>query len=327
MLLKNQSNKRNLLKYLLLIPVIGMLFWGIACENKESNSLSDNDENWGEDVVKSLMNNQKGKEIVAYMSGERKGQTYFTNVKSKKAYTNPEKMPAFKGPGEFHEYLNKEIQYPEEAKVNNISGIVYAYFEIDRKGKVQNARIIDGIEEAFDKEVLEAVKNMPDWEPAYFMGDPLVMQLVVPVSFAQISNESDAKKFTQRVGIPTDLDNDKAPNSDEKQKVFVVVEQQPRYPGGEKARKQYLAENIKYPEKAQEKGIEGTVYVSFIVEKDGSITNVRVLKGIGGGCNKEAISVVKDMPKWEPGKQRGEPVRVKFQMPLRFSLPDDSEEQ
>jgi len=71
---------------------------------------------------------------------------------------------------------------------------------------------------------------------------------------------------------------------------------------------------------ARESGIEGTVYVTFVVEKDGSITDVRVLRGIGGGCDKEAIRVVKEMPKWDPGKQRGKPVRVQFNMPIRFTL-------
>lgn len=104
------------------------------------------------------------------------------------------------------------------------------------------------------------------------------------------------------------------------EKIFVVVENQPQFPGGEKARMRYLRNNIEYPQLARESGIEGTVYVTFVVEKDGSITDVRVLRGIGGGCDKEAIRVVKEMPKWEPGKQRGKPVRVQFNMPIRFTL-------
>lgn len=106
----------------------------------------------------------------------------------------------------------------------------------------------------------------------------------------------------------------------EEEKVFVVVEDQPEFPGGEQARKQYLSENIEYPQLARESGIEGTVYVTFVVEKDGSISDVRVLRGIGGGCDEEAIRVVKEMPKWEPGKQRGKEVRVQFNMPIRFTL-------
>lgn len=104
------------------------------------------------------------------------------------------------------------------------------------------------------------------------------------------------------------------------EKIFVVVEEQPSFPGGESARMKYLRNNIEYPQLARESGIEGTVYVTFVVEKDGAISDVRILRGIGGGCDKEAIRVVTEMPKWKPGKQRGKSVRVQFNMPIRFTL-------
>ncbi|MBN2172846.1 MAG: energy transducer TonB [Bacteroidales bacterium] len=102
--------------------------------------------------------------------------------------------------------------------------------------------------------------------------------------------------------------------------VFVVVEAMPYFPGGEEARIRYLNDNIKYPVMAREAGIEGTVYVTFVVEKDGSISKVKVLRGIGGGCDEEAMRVVEEMPKWNPGRQRNIPVRVQFNMPIRFIL-------
>ena len=103
----------------------------------------------------------------------------------------------------------------------------------------------------------------------------------------------------------------------------MVVEEQPQFPGGEQARMQYLADNISYPQKAREEGIQGTVYVTFVVEKDGSIADVRILRGIGGGCDEEAMEVVENMPDWKPGKQDGEPVRTQFNMPIRFTLNSD----
>ena len=102
--------------------------------------------------------------------------------------------------------------------------------------------------------------------------------------------------------------------------IFTVVEEQPSYPGGEEARLKFLQENIKYPEEAKELGIQGKVFVTFVVEPDGSVSNVKVLRGIGGGCDEEAIRVVKSMPKWVPGKQRGVPVRVQFNLPIKFTL-------
>jgi protein TonB len=104
------------------------------------------------------------------------------------------------------------------------------------------------------------------------------------------------------------------------EEIFTVVEEQPQYPGGEEARMKYLQENIKYPEEAKELGIQGRVFVTFVVEVDGSITDVRVLRGIGGGCDQEAIRVVQNFPKWVPGKQRGVPVRVQFNLPIKFTL-------
>lgn len=102
--------------------------------------------------------------------------------------------------------------------------------------------------------------------------------------------------------------------------IFTVVEEAPAYPGGEAARIRYLSENINYPQMARESGIQGTVYVTFVVERNGNVTDVRVLRGIGGGCDEEAVRVIKSMPKWSPGKQRGKPVRVQFTMPIKFTL-------
>lgn len=102
--------------------------------------------------------------------------------------------------------------------------------------------------------------------------------------------------------------------------IFTVVEENPGFPGGEEERMRYLQQNLKYPQMARESGIQGTVYVTFVVEKDGSITDVRILRGIGGGCDEEAARVVKTMPRWNPGKQRGQAVRVQFNLPIRFVL-------
>ncbi len=102
--------------------------------------------------------------------------------------------------------------------------------------------------------------------------------------------------------------------------VFTVVENMPQYPGGEEARMNYMIKNVKYPKEATEKGIQGTVYVSFIVEKDGSISNTTILKAVGGGLDQEAMRVVSEMPNWKPGTQNGKQVRTKFTMPIYFKL-------
>ena len=103
-------------------------------------------------------------------------------------------------------------------------------------------------------------------------------------------------------------------------KVFEKVEVMPEFPGGEQAMMDFVAKNVQYPKEAMEKEISGRVLVGFIVEKDGSISETEVVKGIGGGCDEEAVRVVKAMPKWKPGKQDGKPVRVHFILPLTFKL-------
>lgn len=104
--------------------------------------------------------------------------------------------------------------------------------------------------------------------------------------------------------------------------VVLTAETQPEFPGGEYALMEFLGRNIKYPQYARENGIQGTVVIQYIVQPDGKITNVEVLRGIGGGCDEEAIRVVSIMPNWAPGKQYGKPVRVEFTLPIRFILQD-----
>jgi len=102
--------------------------------------------------------------------------------------------------------------------------------------------------------------------------------------------------------------------------VFIVVEVIPTYVGGEQALYQFLLNNLNYPDTARDAGIEGTVYVSFVIEKDGSVSNAKVVRDIGGGCGREALRVVNLMPKWNPGQQKGKAVRCQFILPVSFTL-------
>ena len=102
--------------------------------------------------------------------------------------------------------------------------------------------------------------------------------------------------------------------------IFTIVKIEPGFPGGEEALFSFLVTNIRYPQIAKEKNITGLVIVTFVVEKDGSLTNIQVLKNIGGGCGDEAVRIIKMMPDWIPGKQNELPVRVQFNLPVRFKL-------
>lgn len=111
-----------------------------------------------------------------------------------------------------------------------------------------------------------------------------------------------------------------APPEEVEEKVFDVVEQMPEFPGGMAALMKYLSSHIKYPVVAEENGIQGRVIVTFVVEKNGSITDIQVVKSVDPSLDKEAIRVCKSMPKWIPGKQNGSSVRVKFTLPVTFRL-------
>ena len=112
----------------------------------------------------------------------------------------------------------------------------------------------------------------------------------------------------------------KAETEEETSSVFISVQQMPSFPGGDAARKKYLSKKLNYPVQASENGIQGVVYVSFVVKTDGSLANFKILHGIGGGCDEEALRVVKLMPRWKPGRQNGKSVRTLINMPVYFKL-------
>jgi len=146
-----------------------------------------------------------------------------------------------------------------------------------------------------------------------------VVEDIVPIEeYDFLSPEDDNDKFVQIVDLtnvgPVDEDyiDDSAP--------FVIVEQQPEFPGGEAELMKYLSKAIKYPAFCAENGIQGRITLSFTVERDGTISNIEVMRSPAEELSKEAVRVVQAMPKWKPGKQRGKAVRVKYVLPVTFRL-------
>ena len=119
-------------------------------------------------------------------------------------------------------------------------------------------------------------------------------------------------------------DAPKAKGSKKQPQIFQVVEQMPQFTGGEDALLKYLGENIKYPNSAREANTHGTIYITFVIDKKGKVGNVQVLRGLKGvgaiDCANEAVRVVKAMPKWKPGKQKGKGVNVQYNLPIKFTL-------
>lgn len=146
--------------------------------------------------------------------------------------------------------------------------------------------------------------------------------LPVAVLLLMVGCKPATEKAVDQEEIPFEYSGEdkSAPMDADTDQVFQVVEVDPEFPGGMEALIKYLSENIKYPEQAKKDKIQGKVYISFVVEKDGSVADAKVLRGIGGGCDEEALRVVNAMPKWTPGKQRNTPVRVQFNLPVAFKL-------
>ena len=129
----------------------------------------------------------------------------------------------------------------------------------------------------------------------------------IPVAFAlTLGFPCEAK--------PTLLENDTLGQ------IHLVVDNPPIFPGGDEARIKFLQDNVLYPEEARKRGVQGTVFVQFVIEPDGRVSDVEIVRGIGAGCDEEVVRVVESMPRWIPGRHQGKAVRVQFMMPFRFGL-------
>jgi len=233
--------------------------------------------------------------------------------KGEKPMQNPEKIPEFKGGMEgMQKFLAKNIHYPVSAMKVKTQGTVYVQFIISKTGKVSDAKVLRGIGLDCDKEALRVVKAMPDWTPGQNKGKTVSVVMQIPIKF-QMQKATPEKS----VALP---ENPKGPYTADSDLPLLVVEKQPKYNGGYDAMLNFLKKNIKYPESAKKSGIQGTVYVQFVVEKTGKISRIKILRGIGKECDEEAVRVVNSMPKWIPGRQSGKTVPVMFQIPVRFQL-------
>ncbi|SUB77682.1 energy transducer TonB [Porphyromonas macacae] len=175
-----------------------------------------------------------------------------------------------------------------------------------------------------DEQLLIEDQKQPEPEP-----EPEVAKIEVqlPEEFEVVSNEKEVAKVTlisgeedKKLPPPTVIVPQVSAADEEAEKIFTVVEKNPEFPGGINEMYKYLRENINYPQIAADNGVQGKVHLGFVVERDGSITQIQVIRGVDPELDKEAIRVVKSMPKWKPGQQQGRPVRCRFTLPVTFQL-------
>lgn len=201
-----------------------------------------------------------------------------------------------------------------------ILALAFLAFNIKKYEREQVEAISRTVVDEVEETVLntEEQEKPPEPEPVQ---EQVLTDIEVVENDAVIENEVDMSAFTEEV-LNVDVS---APIVEEKEEeveeeVVIIPDVNPEFGGGEAKLYEYLQENIQYPQLARDGGITGKVYVQFVVEKDGSITNVQVKRDIGGGCGDEAKRVVKAMPKWKPGKVGGRTVRSQFVLPVNFNL-------
>lgn len=131
------------------------------------------------------------------------------------------------------------------------------------------------------------------------------------------ASQKETKGESSDIGTMEDKTIDNVADDEE---IFIIVEQMPEYPGGEAALKEYIKDNIRYPAQAKEEFIEGKVFVSFVILPNGKVDDVKVIEGIGGGCDEEAVRVISEMPNWSPGYKEGVAVKVEHTVPINFAL-------
>ena len=233
-------------------------------------------------------------------------------------FTVVEVMPEFPGgQGALLQFLAKSIKYPVIAQQNGIQGRVTCSFVVGKDG------VIRGVDPSLDLEATRVISMMPKWKPGMQKGKEVSVKYTVPVTF-RLQGKEDNKPTPLPAG---EGDNEitvvgygEQKSADTSGQVFAIVEKMPQFPGGEKAINEFISKTLQYPVIAQENGIQGKVVCSFIINQDGSVTDAEVVSGVDPSLDREALRIVSAMPKWTPGTQRGKAVRVKYTMPVTFTL-------
>ncbi len=213
---------------------------------------------------------------------------------------------------------NKKLMFIQIGLIISLA-VAWAVFEMKSYDKREIDESLLRSTEMLDEEMVEITKqDEPKPEPVEMPKQTTQLEIVeddVEVEDIEINADVQQNEVIEEYVAP-EIEEEEVVE----QEIFQIVEEMPSFPGGEQKLLEYVAKNVKYPQIARESGIKGRVFISFVVEPDGSVSNVKVLRGIGGGCDEEAMRVVKSMPKWKPGKQRGKAVRVSYMLPVNFQL-------
>lgn len=221
---------------------------------------------------------------------------FATNLFAQKVYKICDEEPTY--PGGYislMNFLSENIKYPEIAKANGMQGETLLSFIIEKDGTISNIEVLKSLSKECDEEAIRVLKLMPKWEPGKKKKKSIRFKMNMPISFL--------------------LTKDKVADP-----IYSSFEENPEYDGGVESLSMFLMKNLRYPRIAKENGDQGKVVMTFVIEKDGSISDVKIIKSISKECDEEAMRVLKLTPKWIPAKQKGEFVRSQYFLPITFNL-------
>jgi len=319
MISKIKSKKRTIIKALFILPVATLLVMIFSfTRGTESNDMLDNFE---------LIKNGERINPTEYFSdveidGLRTPLSITPQEQDTIVFETVEEPPSFSGEGYsgFRKFVMKELVYPEEAAENGTTGKVFVQFIVDAKGKVRDAKVLKVISvdnkdavriinaPLLEKEALKVVNSSTKWEPGKNKGKPVNVQMVMPIQFV-LQGDKKQDEPVATGDIPEDI--------------FFIVEEMPYFQNkGLNSFRDWVMKQLIYPKEAKEQGIEGIVYIQFVVNTKGDVTTTKIMREADPLLDAEAIRVVKSSPQWTPGKQRGQEVNVAFTFPVKFSLGD-----
>ena len=229
-----------------------------------------------------------------------------------------EKKPTFQGGDEndFSKWVGQQIIYPEAAKENEIQGRVMLSFVVDTEGNVQDVTVLRGVDPLLDNEAIRVVSSSPKWTPGEHEGRVANVRYNFPIIFMLDSGKNATQALSQQLETLVNMDKENGVY------LFTTVGTKPAFQGGDLNNDfaKWVSQQIVYPEAAKKNGIQGSITLSFVVNMEGNVQDVTVLRGVDPLLDAEAIRVVSSSPKWTPGKHEEKKVPVRYYFPVVFQL-------
>lgn len=215
---------------------------------------------------------------------------------------------------------NKKSIFVQIGLVVSLAICLYGFEATSKVEQVDSLGSMEG--QAVEEEIIPITRQDEIKPPPPPPPPKVVDMLVIVDDDADIKDELEIEdtEVDDKTAITAVMQVNAKEEVEEEAPVFFIVEEMPEFPGGDAALRAFIAQSVKYPVVAQENGIQGKVYVNFVVGKDGSISNAKIARGVDPALDKEALRVVNSLPKWKPGKQGGKPVRVSYTVPINFVL-------